>query len=138
MAQPTPTHQSRPTAPSEQLIDEMVEQSFPASDPPQITGRTTDAAQATNAKAPPPERGTVASEAARGVPPTIGNQGEAPASNIVEETVNVSDLGAVTLRFDGDFRNLHVYLGEEGMALDAKALDKLIAALSQKRSQMQE
>jgi hypothetical protein len=52
--------------------------------------------------------------------------------------VPLGDLGAVTLRFDGGFRHLHVYLGEEGMALDAKALDRLIAVLSAKRAQMQE
>jgi len=44
----------------------------------------------------------------------------------------------VTLRFDGEFGHLHIYLGEEGMALDAKALDRLIAVLSAKRAQMTE
>jgi hypothetical protein len=59
-----------------------------------------------------------------------------PASGVLEETVNVSDEGSVHLRFDGDFRHLHVYLGEEGMGLDAAALDKLIAVLSRKRARM--
>ena len=124
----------RAKPPHEKLIDETVEQSFPASDPPQLSGRA-DAPESARASRPP-ERATVAAERARGGTPTIGNQGEAPASQVLEETVTLSDQGAVTLRFDGERRRLHVYLGGEGLALDAHALDRLIETLSRKRAQM--
>ena len=116
------------------LIDEMIDETFPASDAPRLEGRRHgDAGVAPEA----PPRG-VREQMAAGAPPGIGNQGAIPASGVLEETVNVSDEGAVHLRFDGDFRHLHVYLGAEGMGLDAQSLDKLIAVLSQKRARMNE
>ena len=133
MSAPHPVPRSRPA--NEQLVDQMVEESFPASDPPQVAGRA-DAPEAEGSASPPPERTTVASERARGNAPTIGNQGQIPASRVLEETVPLSDRGAVTLRFDGEHRRLHVYLGDEGLALDAKAVDRLIEVLSRKRAQI--
>jgi len=110
----------------EQLIDEMVEETLPASDATQLPGRT--AADASN-DGTPPER--------RSAPPrTIGNQGVVPSSRMVEETIPLADQGVVTLRFDGEHRRLHVYLGEDGLSLDAAAVDRLIAVLSEKRVQM--
>ena len=126
-----PTFTPRTPPPHETLLDEMVDETFPASDAPQLTERRHDPAVAPEA---PPR--TAKEQLEKGQQPSIGNQGTLPSSRIQEETVNVSDIGAVTLRFDGEFRHLHVYLGEEGMALDAKALDKLIAVLSAKRAQM--
>jgi hypothetical protein len=128
-------HVPRSQPPNEQLVDEMIEESFPASDPPQVAGRA-DAPEGEGSASPPPERTTAASERARGNAPTIGNQGEIPGSRVLEETVPLSDRGAVTLRFDGDHGRLHVYLGDEGLALDATALDRLIEVLSRKRAQM--
>ena len=136
MPRPTPGTRSQPAPPPEELIDEMVEETFPASDPPQTYGRTADSAHAETAGAPPPERARVTEEVRRGALPTIGNQGEMPASRRLEETVTLSDQGALTLRFEGDFRRLHVYFSDEGLALDAQALDALIAALSKARAQM--
>jgi hypothetical protein len=128
-----PTFTPHTPPPHERLIDEMVDETFPASDAPQLTERRHDPAVAPE---PPPR--TAREQLERGQPPAIGNQGTLPQSRIQEETITVSDQGAVTLRFDGEFRHLHIYLGEEGMALDAKAADKLIAVLSAKRAQMQE
>lgn len=121
--------------PPEQLIDETVEESFPASDPPQLSGRA-DAPHAAGKPSRAPERATVAAERAGGSAPTIGNQGETPASRVLEETVPLSDQGAATLRFDGEHRRLHLYVGDDGVALDAEALDRLIEVLSRKRAQM--
>jgi hypothetical protein len=112
----------------EALIDEMVEQTFPASDPTQLPGRA-GGAPAGDA-ATPPEREADA-------PRTIGNQGKVPASRMVEETVPLADQGAVTLRLDTEQRRLHVFLGADGLSLDAPAVDRLIAALSDKRTQME-
>jgi hypothetical protein len=134
MAQPTPAPRTR--RPNEQLLDEMVEESFPASDAPQLTGRAD--AERDGESTPSPERTSARAETAHGTPSTIGNQGAIPQSRIAEETVPLDDLGVVTLRFDGELRRLHIYLGEEGMALDAKALDRLIEVLSAKRSQMKD
>jgi hypothetical protein len=121
-----------PSSTREPLIDEMIDETFPASDAPQLTGRRDDGAAATAPDAPPRGR----EQLAHGVQPTIGNQGSMPASGVLEETVPLADQGVVHLRFNGDFRRLHIYLGEEGLALDAPALDRLIAVLSQKRARM--
>ena len=111
----------------EELLDEMVEETFPASDPTQAQGRAAgDFPRAVT----PPDR-TPAQ------PRTIGNQGIVPSSRMVEETIPLADQGVVTLRFDGEHRRLHVYLGAEGLALDAAAVDRLIAVLSEKRAQME-
>jgi hypothetical protein len=115
-----PTHEA--------LIDEMVEQTFPASDATQLPGRAGGAP--TGDPVCPPER-----EAA--TPRTIGNQGTVPASRMVEETVPLADQGVVTLRLDTEQRRLHVFLGADGLSLDASAVDRLIAALSDKRTQME-
>lgn len=128
-----PTFTPHTPPPHEALIDEMVDETFPASDAPQLSGRHGDP---NSAPEPPPR--TAEEQLEKGQPAAIGNQGAIPQSRIQEETITLSDLGAVTLRFDGEFRRLHVYSGEEGMALDAKALDKLIAVLSGKRAQMNE
>ena len=125
--------QSQPPTP-DPLLDEMIDESFPASDPPQLAGRS----HGDTAVPPEPPSRDVREQMAKGTPPGIGNQGAIPASGVLEETVNVSHEGAVHLRFDGDFRHLHVYLGEEGMGLDARSLDKLIAVLSQKRARIKD
>ncbi|HSV20430.1 MAG TPA: hypothetical protein VLR71_18595 [Casimicrobiaceae bacterium] len=121
-----------PSATREPLIDEMIDETFPASDAPQLTGRRDGGAATTAPDAPARGRDGLA----HGVQPTIGNQGSIPASGVLEETVPLSDQGVVHLRFDGGFQRLHIYLGEEGLALDAAALDRLIAVLSQKRARM--
>ena len=122
-------------AKSEPLIDEMIDESFPASDPPQLSPRV-HGDDARPAAAPDSAPRSQDEQLAQGVQPTIGNQGAIPASGVLEETVPLSDQGAVHLRFDGGFRHLHVYLGDEGLALDGPSLDKLIAVLSQKRARM--
>ena len=126
MPHANPTAPTQPRAAQDRTIDEMIEETFPASDATQLPGR---AGGAPADDAVPPER-------APARPHTIGNQGTVPATRMVEETVPLADQGVVTLRFDGDRRRLHVYLGEDGLALDAKAVDRLIAVLAEKRIQM--
>ena len=53
---------------------------------------------------------------------------------MLEETVRLGTSGAVTLRFDAELRRLYLDFSEDGMALDAQALDRLIEALSSKRA----
>ena len=55
-----------------------------------------------------------------------------------EESVSLGGSAVVTFRFDTEARRLSLRFGEEGMALDANALDRLIGALSKKRAQMGE
>jgi hypothetical protein len=107
----------------EQSIDRMLEDTFPASDATQLPGR---------AAGPPPKPSTQEPESA--APRTIGNQGVAPATRMLEETVRLGASGAVTLRFDAELRRLYLDFSEDGMALDAEALDRLIAGLSTKRA----
>jgi hypothetical protein len=111
----------------EESIDEMVEETFPASDATQLPGRAGGAP--TRDPVNPPDREPT-------TPHTIGNQGTRPSTRLVEETVALADQGSVTLRFDGDQRRLHVFLGADGLSLDAAGVDRLIAALSEKRAQM--
>ena len=130
------TRASRPTTP-EHAIDEMVEQTFPASDATQLPGRAAGA-PASRPQREPPVRQETPKEFTPGTPRTIGNQGVVPASRMLEETVPLTDVGAVTLRFDTELRRLLIYFSEEGMALDAAALDHLIAVLSAKRALLNE
>lgn len=126
------TQPSQPHTRQEQTIDEMVEDTFPASDATQLPGR------AAGAPAPGAEREHRGQEFARKAPGTIGNQGVAPSTRMREESVALGGAAVVTFRFDIEARRLSLRFSEEGMALDASALDRLIAALSKKRAQMAE
>jgi hypothetical protein len=129
-----PKHTQAPHAHTrqEQTIDEMVEETFPASDATQLPGR------AAGAPEPGAERKDTRREFAQTTPGTIGNQGVAPSTRMREESVPLGGTGIVTFRFDIDARQLSLRFSEEGMMLDASALDRLIAALSKKRAQMTE
>lgn len=116
----------------EQTIDEMVEDTFPASDATQLPGR------AAGAPAPGAERKHPGREFPSKAPGTIGNQGVAPSTRMREESVPLGGTAVVTFRIDAEARRLSLRFSEEGMALDANALDQLIAALSKKRAQMAE
>ena len=124
-------HAERPKAHTrqEQTIDEMVDETFPASDATQLPGRAAGAPDA-DAERPDPKR-----EFRRGQPGTIGNQGVPPSTRMKEERVALGGDAVATFRFD-DARRLSLRFSEEGMMLDAAALDHLIEALSRKRAQM--
>jgi hypothetical protein len=109
----------------------MVEDTFPASDATQLPGRAADAADH-HSEPHDPKRDAIAA------PRTIGNQGVIPATRMREESVPLSGAGAVTFRFNPTAQRLSLRFSDEGMWLDAKALDRLIAALSAKRAQMGE
>lgn len=127
-----PTDPPKVPSRQEQSIDEMVEETFPASDATQLPGRA----------AGPPVHGAEQAdprrEFAQTTPKTIGNQGVAPATRMREESIPLGGVAVVTFRFDTEARRLSLRFSEEGMALDAAALDRLIAALSTKRAQMTE
>lgn len=132
MTSPKQTQPAHVHTRQEQTIDEMVEETFPASDATQLPGR------AAGAPAPGAEQRDSRREFPRTTPGTIGNQGVAPSTRMREETVPLGGTAVVTLRFDLEARQLSLRLSEDGMALDANALDRLIAALSKKRAQMAE
>ena len=133
MARPIPGTTPSGAA-TEPLLDEMIDETFPASDAPQLSGR----ARTAPPTAPEPPRRDPAELAARGSPPTIGNQGAIPASGVLQETFPVNDRRFVTLRFDGAHQRLHIAVPEGDLALDAESLDRLIAVLSAKRAAMTE
>jgi len=122
----------------EQAVDRMVEDSFPASDATQLPGRADDAppASASTRKGSSSRSSThVEPEPRRIAPRTIGNQGVVPASRMREDTVKLG-TDEVTLRLDAAHRQLELRFSDAQLALDAKALDRLIEALSTKRTQM--
>ena len=123
---PEPTPHTR----QEQTIDEMVEDTFPASDATQLPGRAAGAPEA-GANRPDPRR-----EFPQREPRTIGNQGVAPSTRMREESIPLGGDAVVTFRFDTQARRLSLRFSAEGTSLDANALDRLIAALSKKRAQM--
>lgn len=124
-AEPSKAHSRQ-----EQTIDEMVDETFPASDATQLPGR------AAGAPDPGGERPDPKREFRRPKPGTIGNQGVPPSTRMKEERVSLGGDAVVTFRLDNDARRLSIGFSEEGMMLDAAALDRLIEALSRKRAQM--
>ena len=130
MTRPRHSETTNRHARQEKAIDDMVEQTFPASDATQLPGRAADAPES-GAK-----RGAPKGEFPPQRPGTIGNQGVAPSTRMKEETVRLGGDAAVTFRFDADARRLWLRLGDEGTMLDAVALDRLIEALSKKRARM--
>jgi hypothetical protein len=116
----------------EQTIDEMVEETFPASDATQLPGRAAGAPEA-GADAPDPRR-----EFRPTTPRTIGNQGVMPSTRQGEERVSLGGDKVVTFCDDPDARTVSVRFSEEQLALNAAALDRLIAALSERRTRMQD
>jgi hypothetical protein len=132
MTQPKHTRPPEAHTRQEHTIDEMVEETFPASDATQLPGRAAGA-PGSGAHERDPKR-----EFPRKAPHTIGNQGVAPSTRMREESVSLGGPAVVTFRFDTDARRLSLRFSDEGIALDAEALDRLIAALSKKRAQMGE
>ena len=130
MTQPRHTQPTKGRTRQEQSIDEMVEETFPASDATQLPGR------AAGAPDPDAERPDRKREFRRGQPGTIGNQGVPPSTRMKEERVSLGGDAVVTFRFDNDAGRLSMCFSEEGMMLDPAALDRLIDALSRKRAQM--
>jgi hypothetical protein len=130
MTQPRHTQPTKGRTRQEQSIDEMVEETFPASDATQLPGRAAGAPDG-DAERHDPKR-----DFPRSPPATIGNQGVAPSTRMREETLPLGGDAVVTVRFDTDARRLSLRFSEDGMMLDAAALDRLIAALSKKRAQM--
>lgn len=132
MKPPKHTPASNGRSRQEQSIDQMVEETFPASDATQLPGRAAGA-PVRGADQVDPRR-----EFAQTTPKTIGNQGVMPATRMREESVPLGGAAVVTFRFDTGAQRLSLRFSEEGLALDAQALDRLIAALSTKRTQMAE
>jgi hypothetical protein len=113
------------------LLDEMVKETFPASDPPQLEGLTRDGE--------PVSAGD--DEACVFTAPVDEAEVDprhawVASHRLLEETLTVSDQGAITLRHLAEPERLQIYLGEEGLALSAEDLDLLIVTLSRKRAEM--
>jgi len=116
----------------EQTIDEMVEETFPASDATQLPGRAAGAPEP-GGDAPDPRR-----EFPETTPHTIGNQGVIPATRRGEERVSLGGDKVVTFCSDPDTGTVSVRFSEEQLVLNAAALDRLIAALSERRTRMRD
>jgi hypothetical protein len=127
-----PGPRQKPAEPSrqEQTIDEMVEETFPASDATQLPGRAAGAPEA-GATEPDPRR-----EFPPTTPRTIGNQGVIPATRQGDEHVPLGGSMVAVFRLDHDARTLGVRFSEDNASLDAAAVDRLIAALSEMRARM--
>jgi hypothetical protein len=134
---PSPGNAQRDTAKSthEPFIDEMVEETFPASDATQLPGRAASTSEHASATETP---SSTAKKPEREPPRTIGNQGVIPASRERENSIDLNDTTQVTLRLDADRKLLQVELDRNGSVLDATAVDRLIKALSERRAQMTE
>jgi len=138
-APPPRTSASPPKADAvthEHVVDEMVEETFPASDATQLPGRADCAPPDANLAAQGDDAGKPRAE--REAPRTIGNQGVIPASRNLEDSVELAPVTEVSLRLERDLRHLHVQFSTNGANLDAAGVDRLIAALSSKRAQMTE
>jgi hypothetical protein len=114
----------------EQTIDEMVEETFPASDATQLPGRAAGAPEA-GADEPDSRR-----EFVDRTPRTIGNQGVMPATRQGEETVSLGGDSVATFCVDPDARTMTIRLGDAQSTLNAAGVDRLIAALSERRARM--
>jgi hypothetical protein len=110
----------------------MVEETFPASDATQLPGRAAGAPEP-GGDAPDPRR-----EFPETTPRTIGNQGVIPATRQGEERVSLGGDKVVTFCSDPDAGTVSLRFSEEQLALNAAALDRLIAALSERRTRMQD
>ena len=115
----------------EQTIDEMVEETFPASDATQLPGRAAGAPEP-GADAPDPRR-----EFPETTPRTIGNQGVIPSTRQGEERVSLGGDKAVTFCADPAAGTLRLCFGNDEVELHATEVDRLIAALSERRARMQ-
>ncbi|HVO89936.1 MAG TPA: hypothetical protein VMV45_15460 [Casimicrobiaceae bacterium] len=109
----------------------MARQSFPASDAPQLEGITFDGEPVLSPGEDPCVFTAPVDEAE--VDP---RHSWVASERVLEETLTVSDQGAITLRHLGEPQRLQIYLGEEGLALSADDLDLLIATLERKRAEM--
>jgi hypothetical protein len=114
----------------EQTIDEMVEETFPASDATQLPGR---AAGAPEAGADKPDRRR---EFAETIPRTIGNQGVIPSTRQGEETVTLATGTVATFCLDPDSHALTIRFDHDPVTLNPAGVDRLIAALSERRTRM--
>jgi len=113
------------------LIDEMAKESFPASDPPQLEGITSDGDPVDAAD----DEGCVFTARVDEAEVDPGRAWVA-SHRVLEETVTVGDQGAITLRHLGEPDRLQIFLGEDGVALSAEDVDLLIATLARKRGEM--
>ena len=112
------------------LVDEMAKQSFPASDAPQLEGLTCGEPVLSPGEDPCVLTAPVDEAEVDPRQPRVASQ------RVLEETLAVSDHGAITLRHLGEPERLQIYLGEDGLTLSADDLDLLIATLERKRAEM--
>jgi hypothetical protein len=108
----------------EQLLDKMSKDSFPASDPPQLEGFTTDGAPAHNA-VPPPTR-------THAPPPDVGALPGSEASPFDRDgSYPVGDAGEVKVRTKG--HEVTIELPANPLTVDAATLETLISVLERHR-----
>jgi len=116
----------RTDAKREAILDEMLAETFPASDPPQLDS----AAEAGPDRGPPRSDPTETSVSA------TGSAGAVVVAGVVEETLALDDQGSITLRLIGQPVRLQILLGPNGLSLAADDLDMLVSSLASKREAM--
>ena len=113
------------------LVDRMLKDTFPASDPPQLEGLARDGEPVETLDEEEPVFAAPLDEA------ELDPRSAWVASHrLIEETFTVGDGGAITVRHLGGPDRLQIFLGEEGLALSADDVDFLIATLERKRMEM--
>jgi hypothetical protein len=106
----------------EALLDEMIKETFPASDAPQLDG-VLDAGPAANAVPSHPLE--------HAPPPDVAPPGDDAALDVREGRYPVGDAGAAYVRTDAD--GVEIELPANPLRIGASALEDLIAALQKHR-----
>jgi len=116
----------RADAKREAILDEMLAETFPASDPPQLDSATVAG----------PDHGPPRSDPTETSVSATGSSGAAVVAGVVEETLALGEQGSITLRLIGQPVRLQILLGPNGLSLDADDVDMLVSSLASTREAM--
>jgi hypothetical protein len=114
--------QKTPRADVESALDEMIAETFPASDPPQLDGMLQPAPAANAVPTHPDEHAP---------PPEVPERPSTARVDVRGGRVSLGDAGEVELRSDAE--GIEVTLPANPLHLDARGLEALIAALQKHR-----
>jgi hypothetical protein len=112
----------------EAILDTMIADTFPASDPLQLDS-ISDAGISEGPPRSDPTETSVSS---------AGTSQAAVVAGVLEETIALGDQGAITLRLIGQPVRLQILLGPNGLTLAADDLDMLVSSLQSKREAMEQ
>lgn len=121
-------HAPREEVKRESILDNMIADTFPASDPLQL-----DSISDTGPDEGPPRSDPTETSVSR-----AGTSGAAVVAGVVEETIALGEQGSITLRLIGQPVRLQILLGPNGLSLDGEDLDMLVSSLESKREAMEQ